>query len=41
MSGYAADALGRRGVLDEDTNFIGKPCTVSDLTRKVRQVLDS
>jgi two-component system cell cycle sensor histidine kinase/response regulator CckA len=41
MSGYADDALGRRGVLDADTNFIGKPCTVADLTRKVRQVLDS
>jgi two-component system cell cycle sensor histidine kinase/response regulator CckA len=41
MSGYAADALGRRGVLDDDTHFIGKPCTVADLTRKVRQVLDA
>jgi two-component system cell cycle sensor histidine kinase/response regulator CckA len=41
MSGYAADALGRRGVLEDGTNFIGKPCSVADLTRKVREVLDS
>ncbi len=41
MSGYTADAIARRGVLDEDMNFIGKPFGINELGMKVRQVLDA
>ncbi len=40
MSGYTDDAIFHHGVLDPGTHFIGKPFTVSDLTRKAREVLD-
>jgi PAS domain S-box-containing protein len=40
-SGYADDAILRHGVFDEGTQFIAKPYTVTTLTRKVREVLDS
>ncbi len=40
MSGYTADAIVHHGVLDAGTQFIGKPFTGADLTRKVREVLD-
>jgi PAS domain S-box-containing protein len=40
-SGYTDDAIFRHGVLDEGTHFIGKPYAGADLTRKVREVLDS
>ncbi len=41
MSGYTADAIARRGVLEKGTNFIPKPFTVDSLARKVREVLGS
>jgi PAS domain S-box-containing protein len=41
MSGYTANAIARRGVLEEGTNFIEKPFNPNDLGKKVRQVLDS
>jgi len=41
MSGYTADVIARRGVLDEGVQFISKPFSHDDLTRKLRQVLDT
>ena len=40
MSGYTDDSIGDHGVLQEGTNFIEKPFTAAELTRKVREVLD-
>ena len=41
MSGYSDDTVVPHGVLDEGTHFVGKPFTIEELTRKVREVLDS
>jgi len=41
MSGYADDAILHHGTLAPGTHFIGKPFSAADLTRKVREVLDS
>jgi len=41
MSGYTADVIAQRGVLEEDVAFIGKPFNRDDLARKVREVLDA
>jgi PAS domain S-box-containing protein len=40
MSGYTADVIAHRGVLEEGVQFIPKPFSVSDLTVKVREALD-
>jgi len=40
MSGYTADVIAGRGVLDADVHFIQKPFTRQALAVKVRQVLD-
>jgi PAS domain S-box-containing protein len=40
MSGYTDDVIANHGVLDAGTHLIGKPFTASELTRKVREVLD-
>ena len=37
-SGYTADIINKRGVLDEGINFISKPMTPHDLLAKVRAV---
>jgi PAS domain S-box-containing protein len=40
ISGYTADIVHRKGILDEGINFITKPVVPADLLRKVRQILD-
>ena len=40
MSGYTADVIAHRGVLDESVHFIQKPFTKRDLAFKAREVLD-
>jgi len=40
MSGYTANLIVHRGVLDEGVQFIQKPFSMSDLAEKVREVLD-
>jgi PAS domain S-box-containing protein len=41
MSGYTADVIAHRGVLDGGVNFVQKPFSMRDLAAKVREVLDS
>jgi PAS domain S-box-containing protein len=40
MSGHTRDAIGRHGVLEPGIAFLAKPFSVSELTLKVRAVLD-
>lgn len=40
MSGYTADVIARRGVLDEGVHYIQKPFSKQDLATKVRAVLE-
>ncbi|MCE9614913.1 MAG: PAS domain S-box protein [Lentisphaerae bacterium] len=40
MSGYTADVIAHRGVLDQDVNFLPKPFTRTELARTIRDVLD-
>ena len=39
MSGYTADVIAHRGVLDSGLNFIQKPFSSKDLAIKVRDTL--
>ena len=41
MSGYTANVIVHHGVLDEGIHFIPKPFSIKDLSKKVREVLDS
>lgn len=41
MSGYAGDVIMHHGRLDPGTQFIGKPFNATELTRKVRSVLEA
>jgi DNA-binding response OmpR family regulator len=38
-SGYTADVISRRGVLDEGVSYLPKPFTMETLTAKIREVL--
>ena len=40
MSGYTADVIMHRGILQKNVNFLQKPFTVDKLVNKVREVLD-
>ncbi|MDD2337140.1 MAG: ATP-binding protein, partial [Geobacteraceae bacterium] len=40
MSGYTADVIAHRGVLDEGVSFIQKPFSMQTLAGKVREALD-
>jgi CheY-like chemotaxis protein len=39
-SGYMADILHKKGVLEGDVSFISKPVSPTELLRKVRETLD-
>lgn len=39
MSGYTADVIATKGVLDEGVSFIQKPFSLKELAVKVREVL--
>lgn len=41
MSGYTANIIAHRGVLEEEVQFIQKPFSMIDLGHKVREVLES
>lgn len=41
MSGYTADIIATRGVLEEGVAFIQKPFAINELASKVRAVLDA
>ena len=40
MSGYPDAMISRQGGSDLDDEFLQKPITVTELTRKVREILD-
>jgi len=40
MSGYTADIIANRGVLDEGVHFLQKPFSIKELATKVREVLE-
>ena len=40
ISGYTADIIHRKGILDATLDFIHKPLSVDELLRKVRTILD-
>ncbi|MCK9420891.1 MAG: PAS domain S-box protein [Nitrospirae bacterium] len=40
LSGYAADIMGQKGLMEKGLNVIYKPILMNDLLRKVRAILD-
>jgi DNA-binding response OmpR family regulator len=41
MSGYTANVIAHRGVLDDGVHFLQKPFSMKDLAAKVRETLES
>jgi CheY-like chemotaxis protein len=39
MSGYTADIIAQKGIMEEGINFISKPLNPSTLLKKIREVL--
>lgn len=40
-SGYTADIIAQKGLIEEGMHFLSKPVSTINLIRKVREVLDS
>jgi len=40
-SGYTADVLHKKGILEQGINFISKPISPNEFIRMVRRVLDT
>jgi len=40
MSGYTANVIAHQGILDDGVAFIQKPFSMTDMTKKVRDILD-
>jgi len=40
LSGYTADLMHKKGILEKGINFLSKPVSPDDLLRKVREILD-
>jgi PAS domain S-box-containing protein len=40
MSGYTAEVIGEKGILDQDIHFIQKPFSLDEFAGKVRRILD-
>jgi YesN/AraC family two-component response regulator len=40
MSGYTANVIAHRGILDEGVHFLQKPFHMEELATKLREVLD-
>ena len=41
VSGYTNDALQHRGILNADIEYLAKPFSPVDFTRRVRSILDA
>jgi signal transduction histidine kinase len=41
ISGYTAEIISKRGILDDGVNFIQKPFSMTELKRKLSEILDS
>jgi DNA-binding response OmpR family regulator len=39
-SGYTADVIHKKGVLDEELDFISKPVSPKELLKRVREIID-
>jgi YesN/AraC family two-component response regulator len=40
MSGYTANVIAHKGILDEGLNFINKPFSKQDISVKLRKIFD-
>lgn len=40
ISGYPADMIDKKGILDDKSQLILKPVSPSELLRKIREILD-
>ncbi|OQC21111.1 MAG: hypothetical protein BWX70_03247 [Verrucomicrobia bacterium ADurb.Bin070] len=40
LSGYTANVIAHRGVLEENVHFLSKPCSLNELAHTIRGILD-